>query len=270
MAHSISFKMRDRAEATARDESTSSTVSTSEVRSKGTASPFRQTHDNNNNNNDNNDDDAKEGNNDEEGVNDDQLHLQRGVGDGRSFECLAETKLCADFAQDDASSRSYRPAKGTEGEEKKEEEIEENVKEEGVNVEAKGKEDRPTAAGIQHGDKEGMGEEGKGNGPRDDEREEGEEEEEEVTLESLHTSPPGLDRHLMDRICNLVAGKARPVFPPARVAGAVGDTGTASAASSAEAPIPRNKDNNNNNNTTTNNKNAAPIRPNVLPSDIYR
>ena len=248
--------MRDRGEATVRDDSASSTVSTSEVRSKGAISPFHQTHDNNNNN----DEDTKEGNNDEEVVNDDQLrHLQRGVGDGRSFECLAETKLGADFAKDDASARSFRPAKVTEGEEEKEEEEEESEKE-GANAEVKEKEDWPTTTG----DKEGT-EEDKENGLKDDDREEGEEEEEEVTLESLHTSPPGLDRNLMDRICNLVAGKARPVFPPVRVAGAVGDAGTASAASSTETPVPRTKDNNNNNN-----KNAAPIRPNVLPSDIYR
>ena len=90
-----------------------------------------------------------------------------------------------------------------------------------------------------------------------------EEEEEEVTFESLHTSPPTLDRHLRDRICILVAGKAHPVVTPSG-SKSNGSDATQTTVSSVVASVTPEKVKDSNNN-----RSAAPMRPNVLPSDIY-
>ena len=199
-------------------------------------------------------------------------HLKRGVGDGRSAESLSEAKIIpssttsSQAEQTRASLQSDKDEKdkplvkiSKDGGETVVDEIEQKQQHPGVipasdgqNKESTDPVDKKTMSAAKEDEERNL------------DLEVEEEDEEEVTLESLHTSPPGLDRLLMDRICNLVAGKGRPVIPPPVQQPAT--NGPTAAVPNPTPPVDRTKDNNNNNS----NKNILPTRSTVLPSNIYR
>ena len=203
--------------------------------------------------------DSEQNENDEESeeVEVEQIRQQmRGLGDGRSVESLSDAKMTS--STEHCEKQPVRLEAEEEQREEEEADVGEILKKPHDEVVDKELGEQLAAFSI---------EEGKTSGHVDVEAErEEEEDDEEVTFESLHTSPPTLDRHLRDRICILVAGKARPVIPPPTGRGAGSSASSTASTLTAPGTVPvahnRPKDSNNN-------KNATLKRPDVLPSDIY-